>query len=289
MKRSQQMLVVLMVIGAVGAIYAWYNTSLRLAFVEKAILSGQSVTIPFSVNELEDLSKKESEGSGAMEAMQPHISVLITGLGLDKKITEDAISLPSIVALGFSPYAPDLVQWNILAKDHPLFLEIPIDSSLPATTDIKNYNLNTHAKNNENTIHLEWLLEKSSDYVGVYTQADAKTLLSLENISTFLDSLKAHNLLLIYNSSETSELQQLAGSVTLATLEASNTVDVLGDSDAITAQLAEVEDEAIKNGQALVIGNASPATIQLLQEWLGTLEEKGLKIVPVTDIVRKIE
>lgn len=279
-------LAVFILVALLAAVFIWYNTSLKFLIAEKALLGGQSITIPVALSELQDLSKPaESETAAPSEVTQPHIAVLVTGLGMDSAVTQAALQLPAAVALGFSPYAEGLQEWAVLSKAHPLFMEMPVAVS---AEDSGVHDLLTQAEISQNTAHLEWILSKMSGYAGIYTQADAKTLLSLKNISTLLDSLKAHNLLFIYGDGESDALQRLAGEKYLSVLEGSKALDS-ENAATIPAHWTEVENMANENGQALVISKASSVTIQALHSWIATLESKGLKIVPVTDIVRKIE
>ena len=42
------------------------------------------------------------------------IVVLVSGLGLDRRVTERAIDMPAVVTLGFSPYGRSLSRWAII-------------------------------------------------------------------------------------------------------------------------------------------------------------------------------
>jgi polysaccharide deacetylase 2 family uncharacterized protein YibQ len=67
-------------------------------------------------------------------------------------------------------------------------------------------------------------------------------------------------------------------------------VQVRLDGDASTAALAkalaELEAAAKASGTAIGVAKASPKTVKQIAEWAGSLESKGLVLVPVSTAMR---
>jgi polysaccharide deacetylase 2 family uncharacterized protein YibQ len=57
--------------------------------------------------------------------------------------------------------------------------------------------------------------------------------------------------------------------------------------EAVRARLAELEALARREGAAVAIGHPKEATLAALGAWLGTLETKGLVLVPLSAVVRR--
>ena len=64
-------------------------------------------------------------------------------------------------------------------------------------------------------------------------------------------------------------------------------LDDVMSSDNVWHQLGEVEKAAVRNGYAIAIGHPHDNTLNALAQWLPTLREKGLVLVPLTTIVRQ--
>ncbi len=267
------LLAIVTFLAVIAALSLWYQQRVRLHLAEKALITGQSVTIPVTANALPDLSKPATPPTPpATKTTLPHIAVLITHLGSDTKQLQTAIGLPAAVALALLPDTPHLNQWGTAASAHPLLLE------LPETID-----------NSETFQQQEEAIASFANYTGVYTQAHVKTLLSVKNMSAFLDSVKARNLLFIYYNEGHEDWQQETDALSLTALEATLVINE-EYFPTISSLLAESETSASMNGQALiVIESPSPAAFLVLTNWLASLNENGFKLVPVTDLVRKIE
>lgn len=54
----------------------------------------------------------------------------------------------------------------------------------------------------------------------------------------------------------------------------------------IDAQIAKAVERAHKNGQAIAIGHGHPETLEALKRWSARFKEKGIKVVPVKELMR---
>lgn len=83
--------------------------------------------------------------------------------------------------------------------------------------------------------------------------------------------------------SESSAVERLATELDLPHAVNDRTLDE-GDvgKPVIDARLAQIERVALNDGASIAIGRPYPATLERLQEWVKTLEDKGFELVPIT-------
>ena len=67
-----------------------------------------------------------------------------------------------------------------------------------------------------------------------------------------------------------------------------NNHDHVQDAGAVRESLGQLERKARAQGYAVGIGHPHPATIDVLQAWLPTLESRGYTLVPLTAIVKRL-
>ena len=71
------------------------------------------------------------------------IVVIVSGLGLDRRVTERAIDMPAVVTLEFSPYGRSLSRWALFARErgHELLLSLPVEGFPDSGIDAGNLQL----------------------------------------------------------------------------------------------------------------------------------------------------
>jgi len=97
--------------------------------------------------------------------------------------------------------------------------------------------------------------------------------------------LKARDLLYVDDSKAANPTtRQLARQVSLAYSVADVVIDSKRESDAIAQKLSELEAQARENGSAIAVGHAHAATLTAIESWLNSLNDKGLALVPITEL-----
>jgi polysaccharide deacetylase 2 family uncharacterized protein YibQ len=95
------------------------------------------------------------------------VAILVTGLGLDRALTERAIAeLPADVALGFAPYARDLSELltRAMADGHEVVLEIPMEAAGTPDAALGPAGLLTTRSLDANAERLDWILSRAPAY-----------------------------------------------------------------------------------------------------------------------------
>lgn len=218
------------------------------------------------------------------------LAVIISGLGLNRAVTESVSKLPAGVTLSFSPYVSNLNNWvQALKKSgHEVLLDLPME-----TTDYPLYDpgpmaiLNDAAKD-KNIFRLNSVLAAAKDYVGVLASNDETITKSLVSILPVLDDLQKHKTLFIYNERPGNAfLKQEAGAIGLPIISHYVVVDDVLSAEAIDAKLEEVSAMILEEEKTvLVVGRPYPLTIKRIELWLKALKEKnGIEPNPVTTII----
>jgi uncharacterized protein len=197
---------------------------------------------------------------------KPRIVIILSNLEEVSAGMEQAIELPAVITLGFSPYAPEAEQWAERARQeqHDMLLTLPIEFT------------------KESVQRLESMLARFPHIAGIYSATDENLSTDLDKLRPVLDSIKARNLLFLYGGN-VGHIQP-AGSIALPLFAVNLRLDEK-TSQPIEQQLSELEKIARHNGYAIGMGTTDPLVITALENWLGTVEAKGVEIIPISALM----
>ena len=222
---------------------------------------------------------------------RPRIAIVIGGLGLSRAATEAAINrLPGAVTLAFDPYAEGLDDWVGAARKagHEVLLGLPMEPRDFPLRDPGPYALMTSLEAPQNLQRLNFVLSRTSGYVGLIAVMGSRFSTEENHIRPLLMTLRNRGLMYIDSGTAA---QSLAPKFASAMDMARAVVEIFLDRDpakaAIDAQLAEIENRARANSVAVALGQPYPATFDRLAAWISTLEGKKLALVPVSAIANK--
>ncbi len=222
---------------------------------------------------------------------RPRIAVVITDLGLSGAATETAIQqLPGSVSLAFSPYAKGLDQWTNLARaaGHEVLMDLPMEPIDYPEQDPGPYTLLTSIDPRQNLFKMQWLLSRTTGYVGVTNHMGSRFTTSGPDLKPVLDAIKARGLLFLDSrSSDQSIAAKMATDMGMPTTYNSRFIDAEASRDAIDSELDEVEKLAKKTGFAVAMGTAYPVTMERVAAWVPKAEQRGFAIAPVSAMVNK--
>jgi len=216
---------------------------------------------------------------------KPRVALIIGGLGLNAKTTREAISsLPPEVTLSFVPYSEGLQGWIDMARaaGHEVLLEAPMEPKDYPDNDPGPYTLMADGQPQDTTQRLDWVLSRATGYFGVTNYLGSKFVQSPAAMATFQGELKQRGLAFIDDGSAA---HVVGGGVPRAS--ADRIVDDQLDGGAIDAQLAALETQASRSGQALGSGFAYPITLQEAAKWANGLQAKGIQLAPASSIARR--
>lgn len=220
----------------------------------------------------------------------PKIAVIVTGLGMARAPTQAALdSMPADVALALSVYGRGLDFWGRQArqKGHEILLELPSESTDFPFSDPGPNALQSLATPEDNIAQMEWLLSRTTGYFGVISVYGSKFLSVEEQVDNMMREIKKRGLMYVDGGAQDSLGTRSAYKLKTnwATVEIS--LDDQPGRAAIEAQLKEFEDLAKRRALSIARVSASPMALEQLSVWLRSLNEKGLKLVPVSSLANK--
>ena len=216
----------------------------------------------------------------------PKIAIVIGGLGMSEAATTAAIQqLPGTVTLAFVPYAPDLSSWisRARAAGHEVILQLPMEPIDFPANDPGPHTLMTDAEAAENIERLHWLLSRFTGYVGVTNYMGSKMTTSPDAMFPILQDIQARGLMFL-DAMETPDsiAGQLAGEMHMPNVVNNRFLDTQASRVGIDARLFELEAIAEATGAAVGIGFPYPVTIERVAEWIATLEDRNIAVVPIS-------
>ncbi len=219
---------------------------------------------------------------------RPRIAILLAGLGLSQAATKAAIQqLPGTVTLGFAPYARGLADWmnEARAAGHEVFLELPMEPFDYPESDPGPHTLLTSLQQGDNLERLDWLLSRTSGYVGVTNFMGDKFTSAPESLGPILEALRDRGLMFLdARTSRDSIAGELATRIDLPRALNNRFLDNEASRIAIDGKLLELEDIAKTVGYAVGIGFPYPVTLERIARWSATLEDKGIVLAPISAV-----
>lgn len=220
---------------------------------------------------------------------KPTVSIIVGGLGTNATRTRAAINqLPPEVTLSFAPTAD--YSWVRRARraGHEVLLEVPME---PYDFGRQNPHPNVMRVENtaeENTSHLAKLLARAPGYIGVMNYQGAKFAKDPGAVDPIMASLSSKGLAMFEDGSLTrSKFGESAKTSGLAFGKATSAIDARPGADEISKELLLIETTAREQGAALGTGTPFPVTFDILQEWLPTLEAKGIVLAPASHYAKR--
>jgi polysaccharide deacetylase 2 family uncharacterized protein YibQ len=216
------------------------------------------------------------------------IAILLTNLGLGRNVTEAAIQLPKEIALGISPYTNSLKEALYKAKEngHELFLEIPFETEKYPLDDMGPLGILSLSDDGENLSRLQQILTAFPGINGVYSLPNEKFTDNVQRIDPILDIISRNRLLLLYGKGYSNTLlSQLVTQKRISILACDHYIDLNTELSLIQKNLEKLEEVSKSKGKALGYINSYPITISALADWLKTLDNKNIELVPVSEIL----
>lgn len=222
----------------------------------------------------------------ALDSNRPKIAIVIDDLGLSRTRTERTMELPAPMTLAFLPYAGNLEQQTNRARrlGHELLVHVPMQP-LDAKQDPGPRALTVDLPKDEVLRRLRQALGKFDGYVGINNHMGSRFTSDTQSMMTVLTELKRRGLMFLDSqTSPKSVAGDLAESLGMPAARRSVFLDHEIEPAAIRRSLRQLEAVARHVGTAVGIGHPHRETLEALDEWLPTLEERGFQLVPISTI-----
>jgi polysaccharide deacetylase 2 family uncharacterized protein YibQ len=218
------------------------------------------------------------------------VVIIIDDMGMDRKHSQQIIDLPVPLTLAFLPYAPKLSDLTEKAKanGHELIIHVPMQP-IDASLDPGPLVLRDDMSDASFDQMLEKIFASFDGYKGINNHMGSKLTQDREAMDKVMEALAQRNLMFIDSKTiPNSVAAESAATHGLAFAERDVFLDHQNVKQVIMNALHELEVTAKRRGYAIAIGHPRETTIQALKEWLPTLKERGLTLVPVSAVARKM-
>jgi uncharacterized protein len=216
----------------------------------------------------------------------PKIAILLGGMGLNEKLTQQAIkNLPADITFAFAPYGNNLQEQVNAARNegHEVFLQVPLEPIGYPATNPGQKTLLGDASEAENIDALRWHMSRFSGYAGVVNYMGSRYLSMPKAIKPLMGELKQRGLLFLEDGSmQLSATEAAAKGMNMPVKRAQVVIDRDPNPQAIIAQLTLLEEQATGTGFAIGTGTGLDVTINTVREWAKAAAERGIILVPIS-------
>lgn len=221
---------------------------------------------------------------------KPMIAIVIDDLGMGRRNTTRTSDLPGLVTMAFLPYADDLPKQTSYAheKGHELIIHVPME---PEGKDYPGPGALLTALDEKAIVaRLEKDFGAFDGYVGINNHMGSKFTSDPEKLSLVMEKLADRGLLFLDSmTSPNSVGVKLAEKYGVPHASRNVFLDDTETAEAVAQSLKTTEAVARHQGYAIAIGHPKDVTLDALEKWLPTLEQKGFQLVPLSAIVRMHE
>ncbi len=228
------------------------------------------------------------ESPAAPPASRPRIAVVIDDMGIDRRRTRRAIALPGPLTTAFLTYADDLPEQTAAARaaGHELLVHVPMQPR-NRRLDPGPKVLESDLEASEIRARLAWGLGRFEGFAGINNHMGSRFTTDPEGMAVVMDELKARGLYFLDSRTSGGTVgPQAARRAGVPYVSRNVFLDNINDPKAVARQLAAVERLARRGGRVVAIGHPRDVTLDLLADWLPTLDAKGFDLVPVSRMIK---
>ncbi len=218
---------------------------------------------------------------------EPVIAVVIDDMGIAKKRTADIISLSAPLTAAFLSYGTDLDAQVAAAKEAGMEIMLHAPMEPYSKADVAPDVLSTQMSPEEVQKRLKDMLSKFQGIKGINNHMGSKFTEDKERMQAVMEVLREEGLFFLDSKTtaksvgkETAQEQGVSYASRNVFIDNENKVEY------IQKQLGIAEKIARRNGYAIAIGHPKSGTYEALKQWLKSLPEKKIKILPLSEIVK---
>lgn len=219
----------------------------------------------------------------------PMIAIVIDDMGISKKRTSDINSLNFPITSSFLTYGKDLDEQisSSHKAGHEIIAHIPMEAY--STKDVAPDVLKLSMSKKNIQDNLNEMLDIFAGIKGINNHMGSKFTESSKHMDEVMKVLKKRNLFFLDSKTSSKSVgSKMAKKHNTSYVHRHVFLDNNNDLKYILKQLETTERIAKKRGYAIAIGHPKTQTYEALKIWLPTIEQKGFKLVHISDIVEKI-
>lgn len=283
----------------------WYTLKQRqiqqkIIEIENAPLEEEALQNPAEIQPLDKLFEtgvpRFITNAGITEQIptgNSKVAIILDDLGMHESIWENLESMPTAITYAYLPYGKYTAEQAQLAHKigHEIIIHLPMEPHLTRegkTIDPGPNALYTDLTHEEITervdTNLKFLKEIS---VAVNNHMGSKFSEWLEGLNQVLSIVKEERMFFIDSVTTSKSMATNAAKlVDIPLLRRDIFLDHSQDLVDIEKALTKLEETAKKQGYAIAIGHPHSTTFTALEKWIPTLEQKGITLVPITNLLQ---
>ncbi|MEX0695844.1 MAG: divergent polysaccharide deacetylase family protein [Rhodospirillales bacterium] len=219
---------------------------------------------------------------------QPKIALMIEGIGLSRQASLGAINkLPPEISMVLSPYARDLNDWVFRSRlaGHEVFVSLPMESEDFPLEDAGPLALDTRIQLAENQRRLDTVMASAGGYVGLVTHMGSRFMKAETQMRTLFKNFGQRGVMFVIGGNRSrNDALPIAKELKLVHVESDMYIDDVPRIQQIRTNLDRLESFARDRGSVLATARPYPVTIKNILDWVQTLKDKGIVLVPVSAI-----
>lgn len=217
------------------------------------------------------------------------IAIIIDDVGHDWDSLRALTSLPKAVTLAMLPYVSDVQNKAKFAQGqgHELLVHLPM-APKSNSVDPGPMALQPYITKRELAQRIQWNLSQFDGYIGVNNHMGSLFTEDRPAMKELFARLKERDVMFIDSrTTAQSAGALLADQMAIPYAERDVFLDNAIEATAVEQQLRTAEQKALENGNAIAIGHPHIVTVAALEGWVMGLEKKGIRLVPVSDIIKE--
>jgi polysaccharide deacetylase 2 family uncharacterized protein YibQ len=215
------------------------------------------------------------------------VSIIIDDVGMNHVQSQVAVELPAAVTLAILPYAeaaPDFAKAGIEAG-HELLIHTPMEASNP-DVDLGALALRSDDTPEEFNAMFDKILNSFDGYIGINNHMGSKLTQDEVAMQRVMKALKSRGLAFVDSRTiHTSVAEDVAAQNGVAHAVRDVFLDHEDTDEFLQSALKKLEKKALQNGHAIAIGHPKEVTMRNLHAWIPTLQEKGIELVPISELL----
>lgn len=216
------------------------------------------------------------------------VVIIIDDMGMARRYSFDTLDLPAPLTLAFLPYAPNLSELTVPAKKkgHELIIHVPMEP-MDSSQNMGPSGLTTKMSKDEFMDVLDnHVFTAFEGYVGINNHMGSRLTQNERAMGWVMEALKARGLFFVDSKTIGSSVgARKAFEAGVPYAERDVFLDHYDTYEAVIKALGELERTAHRQGVAIAIGHPRKHTLEALRDWMPSMKERGLELVPVSAVL----
>ncbi len=248
----------------------------------------ESEETTYDSGEYIDLKTNDLASSQEEISFSPKVAFIIDDLGYETEVAEKMIELEFPITLSILPFLQysKFIAEESKKNNQEIMLHLPMEPSNPSINPgpgaIKSYMSEEEIRQSviDSIVNFPYV-------IGVNNHMGSKITENRKIMEIVLEEIKGHNLFFIDSmTSKDSIAYKVAQEMGIKTAVRSVFLDNENDMEYIKGQMLEIQETALRKGEAIAIGHSRINTFYVLKRMISELIKAGIEIVPVSELVK---